>query len=136
MRIGLLLFAWLLAGCARESGGPCGEGFCLPTGATVTSRQAPADFNLYEVIWRGQQFRIYEGNHPDVGTVARTTIGLPLDSAARLVTVKGEGSVILGLNRPVFPFYLDIMGPCASTRSCSAVDLAKSIRRRRKAEGS
>lgn len=135
MRIGLILFASLLSGCARESVGPCGEGFCLPNDAAVISRQAPADFNLYEVAWHGQKFRIYEGNYPDVGPVQRTKVSLPLDSAARLAALKGEGSVILGLGGD-FPLFLDVMGPCSSTNSCSAVELAKSITMRRKEKGS
>jgi hypothetical protein len=89
------------------------------------------DFNLYLVNWRGAQFTIYEGNHPnDRGvTPSKTPLRLPLDPSATLRLHEGRGSVFLKIGEG-WPEYLDVMGPCASESRCAAALFAGKLRKK------
>ena len=126
-----LIFIALLASSDAKAARKCGESFCLPKDASITDRQTPVeDFNLYRVERQGQQFRIYEGNHPDLGAAARTPLRLPLDPKANLAVRGGRGSVLLRIRKNGWPSFIEISGPCASERQCPVVDLARTVSRR------
>ena len=123
------LVALLMIACSREQSiGPCGESFCLPSDAQLLGKRTPVeDFNLYQVAWRGAQFSIYEGNHPQgKDDVGGSVVGLPGNRAGTLRVHDGQASIIFDTQN-TWPAYLDVMGPCKSTEDCPVKSLAREI---------
>lgn len=121
-----LLMTLLLVGCERDRPtGACGQGFCLPRDAQLLSKQTPAeDFNLYQVMWRGTRFGIYEGNFPKgLNDPSGTVFELPVRRAGTLRVRGSRGSVIFG-TQSKWPAYVDVTGPCQSPENCEVKALA------------
>jgi hypothetical protein len=140
----LLVMGLLIAGCskqgpmAQEPRGTCGESFCLPASAKLIDKERPVeDFNLYDVEWRGTQYRIYEGNNPRFEDEMRgKPLRLPIDQAAILTVAKGIGRVLITLKsdckmgESCWPMYLDVAGSCPLVGHCQVEDFAAQLSRR------
>jgi hypothetical protein len=85
------------------------------------------DFNNYQVTWRGAEFNIYEGNHPQVqNDASASVVRLPGDRAGTLRVRGDRGSLIFDTQND-WPAYLKVMGPCQSTEDCPVKSLAQEI---------
>jgi len=122
--------ALLISACAEVEPGTCGETFCLPAEAHLIGKQEVADFNLYQVEWRGERFGIYEGGHPDFAIDTAATISTPIDAAALFFMKGKEGHVLARQGREWSP-YLHLVGPCSTRADCSVVAFAGALARPR-----
>lgn len=131
MRIHSLLPIALLSSCSAVPGGPCGESFCLPAGATVEDRRSPAeDFNLYRVRSPAGEFIIYEGDAPQALGLPGERVSVPLDSKAILARREGHGSIVVKTGAGKWPKYLEVNGQCAQSNDCDVLDFAEHLTHR------
>lgn len=102
----------ILAGCSGHKL-YCGDTFCLKVEASSANREEQVDFNVYRVVYGGNDYVIYEGNYPD--TLDKELVG---DLAKDMVPVgfpdgkvyKGDRgyTVVLRTQRQRWPTHLAI----------------------------
>jgi hypothetical protein len=126
--LGVMAGLVALAGCSADGGGQCAQGFCLPADAVIVGREEPADFTLYQLAWRSEQFGLYVGDQPTFNTAAASPFAVPLDREARLVTGGGSAELLMKLG-DTSPRYLHLAGRCDAIETCTFADLARAITR-------
>lgn len=117
-----------LAGCSAGTGEQCLDGFCLPADAVVIGREQAADFTLYQLAWRDEQFGLYVGDFPTFNTESTNPLAVPLDPDARLVVGGGSAEVLMRLGS-ASPRYLHLGGRCDDFGTCKVGELARAITR-------
>lgn len=122
----------LTSACSAQVGA-CGEAFCLPVEAKITAKAAPVDdFNLIDVEWNGEKFRLYEGDFPQTLRMQGHKVELPLDQNAALNRIDGyDKYAAIGVHvQDVWPRYVEVNGPCPSSKERPALSLAASLSHR------
>ena len=126
MRIALLTVLFVVS-CTGQQSEHCNEAFCLSDEAVVVGHQQPADFDLFQIDWRGSRFGVYAGNHPDFKEEAAVTISVPFDQQAMLLIHEGNGEPLVKTENS-WPEYLHLSGPCDSPSDCSLLEFSEAIR--------
>lgn len=119
----------LLAGCSAGDDGQCLEGFCLPADAVVVGEERSADFTLYQIAWRGEQFGLYAGDSPNFSRAAARAFPVPVDANALLVESGGSAELLMRLGN-ASPQMLHLGGRCDTIETCTFGKLAEAITRK------
>lgn len=122
-----------MAGCSTGDELQCLDGFCLPAclpaKVVIVGGEQPADFTLYQLAWRGEQFRLYAGDYPDFDIKRAASHAAPIDRDALLIT--GEASAQLRMRLgDASPRYLHLTGHCKDIAVCNLGQLAQAITRK------
>ena len=96
----------------------------MPQAAELIGKQEVADFNLYQVQWKGERLGIYEGDHPDFSSLGAERISIMLDPNAELL-IDGEQAQVLARVGSEWPQFIHLTGPCSSRANCLTLEAAK-----------
>lgn len=119
-----------IAGCNDAEDQQCVEGFCLPADVVIVGRERPADFTLYQLAWRGEQFGLYVGDAPSFAAASAQLFAVPLDRNAQAVAGGGSAEVVMRLGE-ASPRFLHLGGRCDEIQTCNVGELAQAITRAR-----
>lgn len=128
LAFGLVLLAGCSAGSSADERAQCLGGFCLPAAVVIVGREQPADFTLYQIVWRGEQFGLYAGDYPDFDIKRAAPHAVPLDPDALLIAGDGSAQVRMRLG-DASPRYLQLGGRCDDIKACNLGKLAQAISR-------